>query len=95
MDKLKEMTIKSPRHKPQGVTNKLKKIRYAREYYQQNEFAKLLGVTPQALGLWERNQTQPSIASAMKICKLLDLDLYDLFDIVDEPTENTPITKAD
>lgn len=82
------MLLKNPRKMPDKITNNLMQIRYDRKFYKQKAFAAFLGISPQTLGLWERNQIQPSVASAIKICKLLDIEVGELYNLLETPELN-------
>lgn len=74
----------NPRQKPKvKVTNNLLKIRYKQEIYKQKDLAVLLGATQQSVGQWERNDVQPSIATALKICAKLGVTIEEFFNFED------------
>lgn len=61
------------------LINRLKSIRHKHEM-NQREFAQLLEIDPAQLSRWERQQQQPVVESAFKICKKLNITMEQLFD---------------
>ncbi|MDF2843510.1 MAG: transcriptional regulator, family [Herbinix sp.] len=59
----------------------------------QEEFALKLGVTPQAVSKWERNQGLPDIGMLVGICTVLSIDANELlgFDIPKNVVENNDL----
>lgn len=58
-------------------------IRKYREaaHMEQKEVAEALGYTKSAIGNWELGNTRPDVISIPKLCKLLNIPLYELFDM--------------
>lgn len=57
---------------------KLKEARLAKAL-SQGDLAKLIGVSRQTINMIENNDYNPSLALCVKICKVLDKTLNDLF----------------
>ena len=60
------------------LKNRLKELR-ARDGINQTEMAKLAGVSRQTISLIERNEYTPSIVIAMKIAKVFQEPVEDVF----------------
>lgn len=60
------------------LKNKLKHFRHKHEM-NQIEFYTFLSVNKDQYSRWERQENQPSLESAWKICKKLNCKLEDLF----------------
>lgn len=50
--------------------------------YTQTQLAKMLGVDQSAISLWEAGKTFPRIELAMKVAKILDCTLEELFEAI-------------
>lgn len=57
----------------------------------QEEFASILGVTPQAVSKWERGTGLPDVALIEGICKVLDISPNILFDFGSKVVENNNV----
>jgi putative transcriptional regulator len=64
------------------MKNKLKHFRHKYEM-NQKEFAEFLGVTQYQLSRWEGQAYQPSLETAYKIAKRLNIKIEDLIEIED------------
>lgn len=64
------------------LKNRLKELR-ARDGINQTEMAKLAGVSRQTISLIERNGYTPSIVIAMKIAKVFQEPVEDVFRLVE------------
>ncbi|GET67889.1 helix-turn-helix transcriptional regulator [Streptococcus dysgalactiae] len=64
------------------LKNRLKELR-ARDGINQTEMAKLAGVSRQTISLIERNEYTPSIVIAMKIAKVFQEPVEDVFRLVE------------
>lgn len=64
------------------LKNRLKELR-ARDGITQTEMAKLAGVSRQTISLIERNEYTPSIVIAMKIAKVFQEPVEDVFRLVE------------
>lgn len=64
------------------LKNRLKELR-ARGGINQTEMAKLAGVSRQTISLIERNEYTPSIVIAMKIAKVFQEPVEDVFRLVE------------
>ncbi|MBM6540838.1 helix-turn-helix transcriptional regulator [Streptococcus dysgalactiae subsp. equisimilis] len=64
------------------LKNRLKELR-ARDGINQTEMAKLAGVSRQTISLIERNEYIPSIVIAMKIAKVFQEPVEDVFRLVE------------
>ena len=64
------------------------RIRYYREKnrLEQKEMAKLLGITGNSISNWETGRSRPDINLLPAICRILDISLYELFNI-EQPAE--------
>ena len=60
------------------VSEKIKEYR-RKNHLTQGEFAKLLGVSPQAISKWERKECYPDITFLPDIASLLGCDISDFF----------------
>ena len=63
------------------------RIRYYRELVgmEQKELARRIGVTGNSVSNWENGRARPDINLLPEICRVLDVTLYELFDM-DDPT---------
>ncbi len=59
------------------VSNTLKNARIKKNLTQ-SELAERLGLTYQAVSNWERGNSLPDISNLSSICRLLDIDIYEL-----------------
>ena len=50
--------------------------------FTQTQLAKMLGVDQSAISLWEAGKTFPRIELAMKVAKILDCTLEELFEAI-------------
>ena len=64
------------------LKNRLKELR-ARDGINQTEMAKLAGVSRQTISLIERNEYTPSVVIAMKIAKVLQESVEEVFRLVE------------
>lgn len=64
------------------LKNRLKELR-VRDGINQTEMAKLAGVSRQTISLIERNEYTPSIVIAMKIAKVFQEPVEDVFRLVE------------
>lgn len=64
-----------------GVKNKLLELRLKHGYQFQKDFAEYLGLSQYQYNRYERNERQPSLEMALKICSRdkLDIDPRELF----------------
>lgn len=62
-----------------SIAKRIKEYRTERKLTQEG-FAKLLGVSPQAVSKWERETCYPDITFLPKIAKLLECTVNDFFD---------------
>jgi putative transcriptional regulator len=60
------------------LRNRVRELR-ARDQYSQTELGKRIGVTRQTIGLIEKADYQPSVILALKIAKVFDLTLEEVF----------------
>jgi len=60
------------------LKNRVRELR-ARHQYSQSDLGKLIGVTRQTIGLIEKEDYQPSVTLALKIAKVFDLALEEVF----------------
>ncbi|MBD3109860.1 helix-turn-helix transcriptional regulator [Bacillus sp. AGMB 02131] len=65
------------------MRNRLKELR-ARDGYNQTELAKLAGVSRQTISLIERGEYMPSILIAVKIARIFNKKVEDVFIIEEE-----------
>lgn len=61
------------------IAKMIKKYRYDRNLTQE-QFGKLLGISPQAVSKWEREECYPDITFLPDIAKLLDCSVEDFFE---------------
>lgn len=61
-----------------GINEKLKQARIAKEL-SQGDLAKLVGVARQTINMIENDDYNPSLALCIKICKVLNKTLDELF----------------
>ena len=66
--------------------NKLKEYR-ARHHLSQTELGNLAGVSRQTISLIERGDYNPSVTLALKIAKILNATVEDLFSYLEENQE--------
>lgn len=64
------------------LKNRLKELR-ARDGINQTEMAKLAGVSRQTISLIERNEYTPSVIIAMKIAKVFQESVEEVFHLVE------------
>ncbi|EIQ82232.1 UNVERIFIED_CONTAM: helix-turn-helix transcriptional regulator [Streptococcus canis] len=64
------------------LKNRLKELR-ARDGINQTEMAKLAGVSRQTISLIERNEYTPSVVIAMKIAKVFQESVEEVFRLVE------------
>ncbi|MDV5972290.1 UNVERIFIED_CONTAM: helix-turn-helix transcriptional regulator [Streptococcus canis] len=64
------------------LKNRLKELR-ARDGINQTEMAKLAGVSRQTISLIERNEYTPSVVIAMKIAKVFQESVEEVFSLVE------------
>lgn len=67
----------------QVLKNRLKELR-ARDGVNQTEMAKLAGVSRQAISLIERNEYTPSVIIAMRIARVFEEPVENVFSLVEE-----------
>lgn len=60
------------------IAELIKNYRY-KNNLTQSEFGKLLGISPQAISKWEREECYPDITFLPEIAKLLDCSIVDFF----------------
>ena len=60
------------------INNKMKESR-TNKGYSQGELAKLIGVSRQTINMIENGEYNPTLALCIKICKVLDKTLDELF----------------
>jgi len=60
------------------LCNRVRELR-ARDHYSQTELGNLVGVTRQTIGLIEKGDYEPSVKLALKIAKVFDLSLEEIF----------------
>lgn len=60
------------------MKNRVKELR-AREGYNQTELAKKAGISRQTVSLIERNNFMPSILTAVRIARILNKNVEDIF----------------
>lgn len=65
------------------MRNRLKELR-ARDGYNQTELAKLAGVSRQTISLIERGEYMPSVLIAVKIARIFNKKVEDVFIIEEE-----------
>lgn len=68
------------------LVNKLKEYR-ARYYLSQTELGNLAGVSRQTISLIERGDYNPSVTLALKIAKILNATVEDLFSYLEDNQE--------
>lgn len=68
------------------LVNKLKEYR-ARHHLSQTELGNLAGVSRQTISLIERGDYNPSVTLALKIAKILNATVEDLFSYLEENQE--------
>ena len=68
------------------LVNKLKEYR-ARDHLSQTELGNLAGVSRQTISLIERGDYNPSVTLALKIAKILNATVEDLFSYLEENQE--------
>ena len=68
------------------LVNKLKEYR-ARYHLRQTELGNLAGVSRQTISLIERGDYNPSVTLALKIAKILNATVEDLFSYLEENQE--------
>ena len=68
------------------LVNKLKEYR-ARYHLSQTELGNLAGVSRQTISLIERGDYHPSVTLALKIAKILNATVEDLFSYLEENQE--------
>lgn len=62
------------------IGKKLKALRRKHNRITQSQLAEVLGVTQQAVGLWERDQNMPEAAMLIKIAKYFNVSLDELLE---------------
>lgn len=69
------------------------RIRYYREKcgIEQKEMAKKLGITGNSISNWETGRSRPDVNLLPAICKILDITLYDLYNLA-ESSANADLT---
>lgn len=67
----------------QVLKNRLKELR-ARDGVNQTEMAKLAGVSRQTISLIERNEYTPSVIIAMRIARVFEEPVENVFSLVEE-----------
>jgi putative transcriptional regulator len=67
--------------------NRLKEFR-ARENINQQELGKMVKVSRQTISLIERGDYSPSVSLALKIAKVFDATVEEIFSYVEEEDEN-------
>ncbi|MGT2682283.1 helix-turn-helix transcriptional regulator [Streptococcus porci] len=67
----------------QVLKNRLKELR-ARDGVNQTEMAKLAGVSRQTISLIERNEYTPSVVIAMRIARVFEEPVENVFSLVEE-----------
>ena len=65
------------------MTNKIKELRRARGY-RQEDLAAALGVTRQTINAIENNKYDPSLPLAMRLARYLDTTVEELFRLEDQ-----------
>lgn len=68
------------------LVNKLKEYR-ARYHLSQTELGNLAGVSRQTISLIERGDYNPSVTLALKIAKILNVTVEDLFSYLEDSQE--------
>ena len=68
------------------LVNKLKEYR-ARHHLSQTELGNLAGVSRQTISLIERGDYNPSVTLALKIAKILNATVEDLFSYLEDSQE--------
>ena len=68
------------------LVNKLKEYR-ARYHLSQTELGNLAGVSRQTISLTERGDYNPSVTLALKIAKILNVTVEDLFSYLEDSQE--------
>lgn len=58
----------------------------------QSELAKKMGVARSTLASWEINRRDPDLDSLLKLSKILQVSLGELFDLPPQPYEPTPVS---
>ena len=72
------------------LVNHLKEYR-ARLNVNQQELGKMVGASRQTISLIERGDYSPSITLALKIAKVCDASVEDIFQLTGEDTDSKPI----
>ena len=72
------------------LVNHLKEYR-ARLNVNQQELGKMVGASRQTISLIERGDYSPSITLALKIAKVCDVSVEDIFQLTSEDTDSKPI----
>ncbi|BDG61886.1 hypothetical protein caldi_29760 [Caldinitratiruptor microaerophilus] len=67
----------------------LKALRTAKGLTQQ-DIANYLGVTPEAVGNWERGTREPDLATLLKLAKYFDVAVHYLLTGTDDPNRRPP-----
>lgn len=60
------------------LKNRVRELR-ARHQYSQSDLGKFIGVTRQTIGLIEKEDYQPSVTLALKIAKVFEMPLEEVF----------------
>ena len=71
------------------MRTRLKELR-ARDGYNQTELAKRAGVSRQTVSLIERNEFMPSILTAMKIARIFNMTVEEIFIFEDHDFKQKP-----
>ncbi len=72
------------------LVNHLKEYR-ARLNVNQQELGKMVGASRQTISLIERGDYSPSITLALKIAKVCEASVEDIFQLTSEDTDSKPI----